>query len=472
MSKNSHLNLFRFYNENTEKEFIENNLSRAFAICLSNNSFFLNEYLQDILSREDYEYLFSSFDRDMKYEINMQVDTAGIEQESFKTVYAVAMTGNRNLDMDDFFKQLEFSERKNITDILVIIKDIAIIIEVKRTWEDCKAQLYNQVLPFIKEKDKYTVKPVCYSWPQVIRLMEKVNHAQKLVSQHTIFLNDFLELSQSRYPEWFEPKPFNVIPFSTQWGTVEHNQLMKRMRHALAGVAAIAGDDYHLLPYNDRLGIAVPFGWASELIPNFQVYDKEAIKENIVFYIWPGNTKQQGYAIFSKSMNWLQKETLTVDGVEYPLHIAFNVKLCHFNRFISEISFYEEDVIAPLHTSDNFYNQSGKWDSNLWNDFEMLMDEHFKPEFNWREKCGWEKNFVNTDRSYFTMSLGFEVSIAIPYSTFKAIDKTGSDINKVIEKINAVVNAFRGLIDAPVTDLTQQAEVLITNTGSGNEISI
>ena len=98
--------------------------------------------------------LFSSISSDTKCLVDIQIDTASIETDSYKTVYAVAMTSDRNLDMADFFKQPEYSDKKNITDILVTIKDIAIVIEVKRTGEDCKAQLFNQVLPFIKSKDK------------------------------------------------------------------------------------------------------------------------------------------------------------------------------------------------------------------------------------------------------------------------------------------------------------------------------
>lgn len=127
---NHHLNIFRFFNESTKKESVENNLSRAFSICLTNNSFFLNEYIQAIVTEEDYEYLFSSISEDTKYSINIQVDTATIEKESFSKIYAVAMTSDKDLVMDDFFQQPEFGNEKNITDIIISIKDIAIIIEV------------------------------------------------------------------------------------------------------------------------------------------------------------------------------------------------------------------------------------------------------------------------------------------------------------------------------------------------------
>ena len=376
--------------------------------------------------------------------MNIQIDTATIEKESFSKVYAVAMTSDKNLNMDDFFSQPDFGERKNITDILISIKDIAIIIEVKRTGEDCKAQLYNQVLPFVREK--YNVIPKRFSWQEIVRLMEKVKHVQHLMSQNSVFIPDFLQLSEIRFPHWFEPKPFNVLPFSSQNGPPNYIQLSQRMRQALSA------SKYELLGYSDRLGIAVPFGWASEVIPEFK---SNKNGDYIEFYIWPGNTKQQGYQIFNKPLAWQAKKTLSISGVLYDLKIAFNVKFCHFNRYVTGINYCDQDVIKPLHTSGNFYSQSGKWNWNLetekWckgntNDFERFMDDHFKPEFKWRDHCNWTEKFTNTDRNYFTMSLGYEVTVFIPYSHFKTIDKNENDVVGVSDFINNVADAFKTLI--------------------------
>jgi len=443
---NHHLNLFRFFNESTETEFIENNLSRAFSICLVNNSFFLNQYIQAIVSNEDYDYLFSSMSEDTKYSLNIQIDTATIEKESFSKIYAVAMTSDKHLSMDDFFSQSDFGDRKNITDIIISIKDIAIIIEVKRISENCKAQLYNQVLPFIKER--YNVIPKNFSWQEIVELMEKTKNVQHLVSQNSVFITDFLQLSEIRFPNWFEPKPFNVLPFSSQHGTSKYIQLSKRMRQALSS------SKYELLGYSDRLAISVPFGWASEIIPGFETHENNKT-ENVTFYIWPGNTKQQGYQIFNKSLSWQDKKTLSINNKEYELEIGYNIKFSHFNRFVAGINFSDQDVIKPLHTYDNFYNQSGKWnwsdEKEKWykgnyNDFEKFMDDYFKPEFRWRDHCEWADKFTNTDRTYFTMSLGYEVAVFIPYSHFKTIDKNETDVTAVSDFIDNVADAFQTLI--------------------------
>ena len=110
---NNRLNIFRFFNESTEKEFIENNLSRAFSLCLTNNSLFLNEYIKGIIKPDDYEYLFASISSDTKCVIDIQIDTANIEKENYRTVYAVAMTSDSKLKMDDFFSQPEHADKRN-----------------------------------------------------------------------------------------------------------------------------------------------------------------------------------------------------------------------------------------------------------------------------------------------------------------------------------------------------------------------
>lgn len=435
---NQHLNIFRFYNEAYSKEFIENNLSRAFAICLMNNSLFLNEYIKSIVISEDFEYLFNSIGENEQWFVDMQIDTVAMDMVGYKKVYAVAMTTDKQLTMSDFFTQRNLDASKSITDIMITIKDVAIVIEVKRTGEDCKEQLYNQVYPFIKAG--ITVEPRNHSWQETIRMLERINHLQKLSKQPSVFVNDFLQLSEIRFPHWFEPKPFNVLSFSNQYGTAKHHQLIKRMKQGLAA------SSYELLGYSDRLGIAVPFGWASEIIPEFSFYENSPEKEFVTFYIWPGNTKSQGYQIFYKPLDWQNKTSLKVRDKDYEIEVAFTIKLCHFNRYVTGITYYPKYLKEPINTTDNFDDWSGKWVREKWSDLEKFFDEHFIESFDWRSKCNWQYNFLNTDRNYLTMSIGYEVSMFIPYSDFRSIDKAETDIAPLASFINDIADSYKGLL--------------------------
>ena len=78
------------------------------------------------------------------------------------------------------------------------------------------------------------------------------------------------------------------------------------------------------LPYADRLGISVPFAWASEFNPHFE-HDKRDGKDYVECYVWPANTKQQGY-VYEKSLDWTKARTLKVDGTEYRLNVDYEIK--------------------------------------------------------------------------------------------------------------------------------------------------
>lgn len=436
---NQHLNLFRFFNESAGQVFIENNLSRAFALCLLNNSLLLNEFIQSVAPKH-YDELFTVLEKDASIQVDLQIPISTIANESFDHVYAVAMCG-QDIDMNDFFNLNKYDDKQeNITDILIRIKNIAFIIEVKRWSMDCKEQLYNQVAPFIDAKNPFnSVTPVSNSWPKVIQLMEKVNNVSQILGKESVFINDFIGLSLTQYPDWFSSKPFSLLPFSEKSNTTTHTQLMKRIRYCLSK------SNYDLLGYNDRLGIAVKFPWATEVIPRFTA-DYNTSKPYVVFDIWPANTKSQGYSVFYKPLDWLKKNSLIVDGTEYELDIMFNIKLSHFNKHVANISFYSGDLKFATHTMQNFEDYSGKWDRPKWDEFVEFMDEHFKPEFDWKKQLNWESNFIDTDRNYFTMSLGFEIGLWIPYKDFQEIDKKEDDATKVGNKINAIVDAFDNLI--------------------------
>jgi hypothetical protein len=115
--------------------------------------------------------------------------------------------------------------------------------------------------------------------------------------------------------------------------------------------------------------------------------------------IWPGNTKGQGYSVYNKPLGWIKKGTMQVGKDTFEIDTEYQLKFCHFNKYICSIDFNDNDLLKPTHTADNFYHKSGKWDIDRWPDFKKLMDSHFKPEFNWRELSQWEKHFPDTVRS-------------------------------------------------------------------------
>lgn len=434
---NHHLNLFRFFNESEDKIYIENNLSRAFSICLTHDILFFSEYLKEIISVTDFKYLFSAFDENATYDVNLQIETKSIEKENFKRIYAVAMTTDKGLKMDDFFTYKPYEERRNYTDILITIKDIAIVIEVKRTQENCKLQLYNQVHHLVSDIDKNFLIPICFSWQDTTSKMEMVSNMRIILGQNLPFLHDFITIGKNRYPDWFESKPFYLLPFSADKTQLACKELIKRME------VCLRESSYELLDYRDRIGINPNFAWATEIIPEFIHVDGA---EMVAFNIWPANTKQQGYHVYNKSLDWTNSSSLIIDNHQYELDISYEIKFCHFNGFVTNLIFKDTFLKQKIHTRDNFVEYSGKWNRSSWPKFEQFLDEHFLDDFNWRSECKWEDNFINTARNYFTVSFGFEVSVYVPYQKFTVLDDSRGDSKNVGNFIKSIVMSFSNLI--------------------------
>jgi len=437
---NPHLNLFRFFNDSPEAEFIENNLSRAFAICLKEDPLFFSHYLQSVVQPADFDYLFSTFPRDAGYVVDVQQEMTSVNIDGIKKVYAVAMTAG-DLDVANFLNfQVQKEQDHHTTDVWILIKDIALVVEVKRTAEDCRAQLYNQIYPFIENGTRAELVAVSRSWPQVIGIMEKVSNLHKMLDKTNIFVEDFLRLSELRYPHWFPSKPFRNIRFSPDPSSPEYFQMVKRLRQC------VLQSRYELLGYTNRFAIAVPFTWANEIQPGFASYD-DPHKNYLTLDFWPGNTKGQGYFVYGKPMDWVERDSLNIGGRDYQFEVAYNIKFSHFNRYVSGVTFYSQDLKGPLlHTAENFHAKSGKWYREGWSEFAVFLDGYFKESFDWKGKCQWEDNFLESDRSYFTCSLGFEATLFIPYAELADIDKKEQDIAQVAAKLNDIFDTIKDLI--------------------------
>ena len=74
------------------------------------------------------------------------------------------------------------------------------------------------------------------------------------------------------------------------------------------------------------------------------------------------------------------------------------------------------------------------------------MNRYFPKGFRWKDACKWNESFKNTGRNKLTLSLGYEVGIYIPYSTFQAMDKEDGDIKKVSQFINHIAEAYECLL--------------------------
>ena len=440
-----HLNSFRFFSQDQRKVDIEDNLSRALVLCLKSNPLLCHEFIQQILEQYpdngDYEYLFSNYTEDNSIYINIQEKISGIAETDYRRIYAVATTG-MSLSMDDFF-DYSFSGGKSyepITDIFISIKDVAFIIEVKR-WElDCRQQLFDQISKLTDDNlDPTVVKPVSFDWKQVMQLISKISNFNRQIGAIDYLIDDFIDLIQSFNTKWLPILPFSVLSRQKE---KDLQARYSRLNAALYNTPEV----YQKLDYRDRTGVSLDFGWAQEILSYFIEDDKKEL--HLVSYIWPGNTKGQGYKLFGSSKFETLEDVKEFEykGNKFKVTLENELKLCHFNKYISECDFKDGDTLKKIITKHNFHHFSGKHNRDKWDRFESFLDDHFKPEYDWRSKCQWEKKFLQTDRSYLTASIGYQIGIWIPFSYLQSIDKEENDLGAVSDLLMAIYEFYRDLL--------------------------
>lgn len=95
---NSHLNIFNTYSQKNINYQLENDLTRALAITLNEDSLFLNVFLKHIFYKTDiYEEIFGSIASDISINIDVQKNIKQIT--GFEKIFAITLSES---EMKDF----------------------------------------------------------------------------------------------------------------------------------------------------------------------------------------------------------------------------------------------------------------------------------------------------------------------------------------------------------------------------------
>lgn len=432
---NNHLSFFNFFREDKETpETIENNLSRALAICLSREPLLLDGFIMAI-AKDDYDLVTKTPDSVCK--VDIQIDTKTLQADDYSKIYAIALTAKDFTNINKEFAGLKVKDdqKKTITDIIIELNDILFVIEVKHSKENCINQLKKQVLPFLSESIK--VIPVSFPWYKVIELMQQKQSILKMTGGSCYFMDSFITLVEQRFSDWIPTKPFKYLSVQI---SPKNQEIEKRLKLALQHCSNPQAY------YPDRNSIEVNFGWASEIIPVIELIDG---RPYLTINIWPGDTKAQGYEIYNEKMDWLSKKEITINKQKFPVKIEYEVNFRHNRRTICTMQFSDEDnyLKKALHTRENFL-KSGKKDrgKNDWKDFIEFMNGHFKDDYKWMNQCGFKEKFLDTTWQYLTVSFGFNVYAMIPYSFLQNMDKTQEDYKDVSSFLDEAVKSFKKFI--------------------------
>lgn len=445
-TRDHHLNIFRSYRD---PDVVENNLTRALAMCLQQDALFFTSFFQLIssnpkLSNHHLNDLLHYVDGDEQIQIDIQVDVINLADESVEHVFGITLTTEKIPEKDFELEPEDPGNGRQITDLVIRLRNWLFIVEVKRSNEHCVAQLKKQLFG-VKEKVKAYQS---LSWEEVMNAMRKARNIYQLLGQQSTFLEDFRELIASQYADWLPTAPFRYIDLKNTDPQEFLEKVYKRLDVSKQYVT-----DYSFDFQANRSLIPVDWGWASEVIPYFE--NNEAGNTVLNVYIWPANTKTQGRKVYYRPGReaWQQKRKLQVEGHEsFPLFIYPQIKFSNsYGKYISEFSFTKpEDLLEPIHTQENF-EYSGKWtrtgEEQNWSQLEAFFDDHIAPEFDWRTKSKWQEKFIDSNRNIVFISFGFVVITSVPYDYLQQIDQQASGPKAVGNLLNNITQAYEHLLD-------------------------
>ncbi|KQS91722.1 hypothetical protein [Chryseobacterium sp. Leaf394] len=426
------LNVFRYYTNKVREFQLENDLSKALAITLMENSMFLYGSLKEILDKNDFEKLLNQDLASTSLDISIQRDTR--ELKNYDKIYAVSVS-EEILNTVDFYKLNLGVINKEITDIVIQInaleetnnQRIAIIFEVKRNRQGVLQQLFDQALSMVSNdsidfnfqnfRDEEFSKMIIakdWNWKKIMSTAWSVYNFQKFTDSDTKILSDFIEFVRSHNPLWMPQFCLNITSADS------HSKIMERIEDCIT--ASFPPEE--ILPYKGRLGIKMNMiNWCNELI----IYNnlKNSIP-SIQFAVYPGNTKSQGNSIFKTTDIPKLKQHLIIRSTKYNVAHRFHIKFSAFSSYFSSIDFIQRDLFEgiDIYTKVNFNKFSGRKtrNDNNWKEIEDFFDLNFRPDFDWRSKCNWQEKMINSRRTRFDVSFGYSCIITIPYSILQTID--------------------------------------------------
>lgn len=429
---NSHLNVFNTYTKVERTYQLENDLTRAFAICLQEDALFFNEVLKEILGNDkELDLIFSNTEIDNVLSVNIQVNTSSIN--SYDKIIAVSLS-EIEMKSESFKNQSHPQEYNPICDVVIQLNDIVIIIEAKRDGVDCTAQLYNQAYNIVRNSSNIEnfdaiVEPRDLNWTKLMQIASKVLSFQRTFGSVNRFTFDFVNLVKGHNPNWLPETPIAAL-------TPSNKQSINRRVESALNQLDITGE-YQKLTYNDRLGLVFSRPWAKEIL--FHISNQG----DLVITVYAGNTKAQGWHLFSRDIEIAK--TLNIGGNEYELNQGYHIKLSSFQKFFAGLWIADDAFKKPgLYSTENYHNYSGRNFRNKghWTTLEQLFDEYFLDSFDWRKELKWEERVVNSNKSQFDLSFGYEISLIIPFDELKVIDTSSTSLEGLVNLIRSCYKVF------------------------------
>ncbi len=430
---NSHLNIFKTYTNSQRSFQLENDLTRAFAISLQEDSLFFHEVLKEVFNgTKFYSQLFDSLESETTISIDIQKRTSQISD--YEHVFAITLS---EAEIGNFWEANNNRNYDPICDLVIKINNVYLIIEAKRDNFDCTAQLYNQILNVITSEEENTtslnelehgkiITPFDMNWSKLMAIAVRVLSFEKSFGNSNRFLSDFISLVKSHNYRWLPESPINSLQSNNR------NSILRRIDSAIIE-ASKSDNNITKLHYNDRLGIIFNESWAQEIL--------FSLNENgdLIVAIYPGNTKSQGHSLFRTNPDFSKK--IQILDETYFVSKTYHIKFTSFQKYFTGLWFGDKELKHELYTRNNFYKFTGrKKRGKDWNEIETLFDNNLN--FDWKNQCKWNEKIINSGKNQFDISFGYELTLNIPFDKLKELDTIQSDLKNLTELIKNISQGF------------------------------
>ena len=433
---NAHLNVFKTYTKKERTHQLENDLTRALAICLQEDPLFFHEILKLIF--EDSKYFTEFFDDiNNTNEISIEIQKNASEIQEFEHIFAISLSENVMTEQH-FWNQNRHTKYDPICDIVLRINNVVIIIETKRDAVDCTAQLYNQIYNVFHHNEQVLdgsckqVTPFDLNWVKLMDVAVKVLSFERSIGSPNRFINDFVNLVKQHNFKWLpEPALLSVSP-------TDQNAIARRFDSVLSELDKLP--QYQKLEIRDRVGLRLNEPWAEEIIYRIQKDGALSVA------VYPGNTKAQGRSIFHKDPQF--KDMFVINGKEYQVSKMYHIKF-NGQRYITGLWFGDNCLVenSTLYSKNTFNKYAGRRKRDSWEKVEKLFDENFiKCKFNWRHHCHWDSKLIKSNRNQFDLSFGYELAVYIPFEDLKQIDTNKNDLTGLTNVVESIYDQFKNVI--------------------------
>lgn len=433
---NKHLNIYQTYAKDDRERQLENDLTRAFAICLQESSLFCHEVLSTILNSETGSVEQVITDGFSQVEIAIQKKASSIG--GFEKLFAVSLS-EAAINAESFWQQETHVDKNPICDLVIRVNGALIIIETKPNAVDCTSQLFNQAIAIARNDREVTVDPtqrivpVDLNWKKLMTIAEKVKRFQSAIGSNDRFLDDFIEFIGRHNPKWLPTKAMIYL-------TKDDRPLMVQRLELAFNELVINRPEYTALTYTDRIGFEIDQPWAKEVL--FGISEDG---EHLHAAVFPGNTKQQGWSIFTQSHT--PKPSFNHKGKDYDIIESYHIKLTSFQRYFTGLWFDKTHLKSPLYTEENFRKHSGrcKKADGHWDEVKELFNSHFKDDFKWKSECEWDKKVLNSGKTQFDLSFGYDYTVKISLEELQTIDTTNGNLQPLADLLEAAYLALKDI---------------------------